>query len=95
MSNDNSIDRDLLRGKKIRIRKLLPKECWRLMGFADKDHDAAESAGVSNSQRYRQAGNSICVSVLEAIFGQMFEGKENKWKEDYNKPIRKDESATN
>ena len=57
---------------KQRIRKLTPLECWRLMGFDDTDHEKAVQAGVSNSQRYKQAGNSICVTVLEAIFKQMF-----------------------
>lgn len=50
-----------------RIRKLTPKECWRLMGFADEDFEKAKSAGVSNSQLYKQAGNSIVVNVLEGI----------------------------
>jgi site-specific DNA-cytosine methylase len=54
------------------IRKLTPKECWRLMGFFDKDFYAAQSAGVSDSQLYKQAGNSIVVNVLEAIFKQLF-----------------------
>lgn len=56
--------------KKYRIRKLTPRECWRLTGFSDEDFEAA--AGVnSNTQLYAQAGNSIVVNVLEAIFGQM------------------------
>ena len=50
-----------------RIRKLTPKECWRLMGFKDASFDKAKEAGISNSQLYKQAGNSICVAVLEAI----------------------------
>lgn len=53
---------------KSRVRKLTPKECWRLMGFDDEDFDKAEAAGISNSQLYKQAGNSIVVNVLEAIF---------------------------
>ena len=57
---------------KNRIRKLTPLECWRLMGFDDADHEKAVQAGVSNSQRYKQAGNSIVVNVLEAIFKEMF-----------------------
>lgn len=56
----------------IRIRKLTPKECWRLMGFDDKDFEKAESVGISNAQLYKQAGNSICVDVLEKIFKQLF-----------------------
>ena len=51
----------------LRIRKLTPKETWRLMGFDDKDFDKAQASGVSNSQLYKQAGNSIVVNVLEAI----------------------------
>lgn len=55
-----------------RIRKLTPKECWRLMGFKDKDFEKAQSV-CSNTQLYKQAGNSICVPVLEGIFKNMFE----------------------
>lgn len=51
----------------LRIRKLTPKECWRLMGFDDEDFEKAEKVN-SNTQLYKQAGNSIVVSVLEAIF---------------------------
>ncbi len=51
-----------------RIRKLTPRECWRLMGFDDEDFDKAQSAGISNTQLYKQAGNSIVVDCLEAIF---------------------------
>ena len=47
-----------------RIRKLTPRECWRLMGFTDIDFDKAQQAGISNSQLYKQAGNSIVVDVL-------------------------------
>lgn len=54
-----------------RIRKLTPKECWRLMGFEDADFEKAKAAGISDSQLYKQAGNSIVVNVLEAIFKQM------------------------
>lgn len=56
--------------KNIRIRKLTPKECWRLMGWKDEDFAKAEAV-VSNSQLYKQAGNSIVVQVLEAIFKEM------------------------
>lgn len=50
-----------------RIRKLTPKECWRLQGFDDEDFYKAEAVN-SNTQLYKQAGNSIVVDVLEAIF---------------------------
>ena len=55
---------------KIRVRRLTPKECWRLMGFDDEDFEKAEKV-VSNTQLYKQAGNSIVVDVLEAIFKEM------------------------
>ncbi len=50
----------------LRIRKLTPKECWRLMGFDDEDFEKAAKVN-SNTQLYKQAGNSIVVNVLEAI----------------------------
>lgn len=50
----------------LRIRKLTPKECWRLMGFDDEDYEKAAQVN-SNTQLYKQAGNSIVVNVLEAI----------------------------
>lgn len=49
------------------IRKLTPRECWRLMGFDDEDFDKAQKVN-SNTQLYKQAGNSIVVRVLEKIF---------------------------
>ena len=55
---------------KYRIRKLTPRECWRLMGFSDKDFDAAQKVN-SNTQLYKQAGNSIVVNVLEGIFKEL------------------------
>ena len=54
-----------------RIRKLTPKECWRLMGCSDEDFEKAEQVN-SNTQLYKQAGNAIVVDVLEAIFNQLF-----------------------
>ena len=57
-----------------RIRKLTPKECWRLMGFDDSDFDKAKSAGISASQLYKQAGNSIVINVLQYIFRNLFKG---------------------
>ncbi len=55
----------------IRIRKLTPLECWRLMGFSDEAFHKAEAVN-SNTQLYKQAGNSIVVDVLEAIFANLF-----------------------
>lgn len=53
-----------------RIRKLTPLECWRLMGFDDEDFRKAEKV-CSNSQLYKQAGNSIVVDVLVGIRGNL------------------------
>lgn len=61
-----------LRGKKFRIRKLTPRECFRLMGVDDNDIDKIQAAGVSNSGQYKLAGNSIVVDVLFHIFRKMF-----------------------
>lgn len=55
----------------LRIRKLTPKECFRLMGFNDDYYDAASKV-VSNSQLYKQAGNSIVVDVLYYIFVELY-----------------------
>mgnify|MGYP000873113610 CR=1 FL=1 len=55
----------------LRIRKLTPLECWRLMGFDDIDCIKASEVN-SNTQLYKQAGNSIVVNVLEAIFKELF-----------------------
>ena len=54
----------------VRIRKLTPRECWRLMGFLDDEFDRVR--GISNSQLYKQAGNSIVVNVLSALLSQLF-----------------------
>lgn len=56
--------------EQVRIRKLTPRECWRLMGFTDEDFDKAKEVN-SDTQLYKQAGNSIVVQVLESIFKQM------------------------
>ena len=55
----------------LKIRKLTPLECWRLMGFDDEDFYKAKNAGISDTQLYRQAGNSIVVKVLEALFKKL------------------------
>lgn len=55
-----------------RIRKLTPKECFRLMGVEDKDIDTMIGAGISNTQLYKLAGNSIVVDTLYYIFKQAF-----------------------
>ena len=59
--------------KKYRIRRLTPRETWRLMDFTDEQFDKAKNAGLSNSQLYKQAGNSIVVGVLEQIMSNLYE----------------------
>lgn len=54
------------------IRKLTPKECYRLMGFSDEDFEKSKNVPTSDAQLYKQAGNSIVVNVLMAIFGQLY-----------------------
>lgn len=57
---------------KYRIRKLTPRECFRLQGVDDADIDIIQAAGISNSQQYKMAGNSITVDVLYHIFRKAF-----------------------
>lgn len=73
-----------LRGKKFRIRKLTPRECFRLMGVNDVDIDRIQASGLSNSSQYKLAGNSIVAGgnyidnignvdgVLYNLFRKMF-----------------------
>lgn len=71
--NDASVlinDNDM--GKVYKIRKLTPLECHRLMGVSDGDFDKMKADGISDTQLYKLAGNSIVVPVLEGIFTQMF-----------------------
>lgn len=56
----------------LRIRRLTPLECWRLQGFRDDDYQRAVDAGVTPTQLYKQAGNSIAVPVVEHIFRAMY-----------------------
>lgn len=65
-----------------RVRKLTPKECWRLMGFDDEDFEKARDAmndniyngnDRSSSQLYKQAGNSIVVDVLQHIMENLYD----------------------
>lgn len=54
-----------------KIRKLTPRECWRLQGFPDWAFTRAREAGLSDSQLYKQAGNSVTVPVIKAIAERM------------------------
>lgn len=58
-----------------RIRRLTPRECFRLMGVSEKDIDNIQKSGISRTQQYKMAGNSIVVDVLYYIFKKMFVDK--------------------
>lgn len=51
----------------VSLRMPTPRECWRLQGFSDAQHDAVSAAGISDSQRYKQAGNAVTVNVVQAL----------------------------
>ncbi len=61
-----------------RIRKLTPRECFRLMDVDDADIDKIQEAGISNSQQYKMAGNSIVVACLYHLFRKMFTETQNE-----------------
>lgn len=67
-----TVQKDSLIYSNSRVRKLTALECWRLMGFNDEDYYKAEQVN-SNTQLYKQAGNSIVVNVLEAILAEILE----------------------
>ena len=58
--------------RQIRLRKLTEKESFRLMGFDDKDCDICKDNGISMTQLYKQAGNSIVVNVLQEVFKSLY-----------------------
>ncbi|MBW3058848.1 MAG: hypothetical protein CXB60_07310 [Spiroplasma poulsonii] len=70
--DSNKILSFLIDEKEYFLRVLTPRECWLLMGFSNKDFDKASKV-VSETQLYKQAGNSIVVDVLEKIFIAMFQ----------------------
>ena len=78
VQKDNYVLEPVKTKTKIRIRKLSPRECWRLMGFSDEDFDKAQAVPTSDTQLYKQAGNSIVVNVLEAVFKNLF-GEKKSW----------------
>lgn len=61
----------------VRIRRLTPRECWRLQGFPDEYFDKARAAGICDTQLYKQAGNSVTVNVAKAI-GERLKEIENE-----------------
>lgn len=64
----------------VRIRKFTPRECLRLMGVRDDKIDVMLNCGVSNSQLYKQAGNSIVVDTMMALFNQLLWPQDRKYK---------------
>lgn len=64
-----------------RIRKLTPRECFRLMGVSEKDIGNIQKSGISKTQQYKMAGNSIVVDVLYHIFRKMFVDKKDENKQ--------------
>lgn len=64
-------------GDNVRIRRLTPRECWRLQGFPDEYFDKAKAAGISDTQLYKQAGNGVSVPVAKAIGEKLKEVEEH------------------
>ena len=64
--------------KRYRIRKLTPRECFRLMDVCESDIDKIQASGVSESQQYKMAGNSIVVACMEGIFRNLFSTEEKE-----------------
>ena len=75
-------------GSKLRIRKLTPKECIRLMGFTDEDYEAMRSIGMTDNAIYHMAGDSIVVTVLISIFSQLMY-EDDRYKKIVNEYIKK------
>ena len=69
------VDKD---GNRYRIRKLTPRECFRLMNVKDEDIDKIQQAGIAKTNQYKLAGNSIVVSPMYHIFRKLFVEKENE-----------------
>lgn len=64
----------------MRIRKLTPRECFRLMNVEEPDIDKIQASGVSNSAQYKLAGNSVVVACMYHIFDKMFIHREQEYK---------------
>ena len=75
----------------LRVRKLTPKECLRLMGFDDRDCDILIENKISNTQLYKMAGNSIVVDVLEQIFLSLF----NQYQDIFHNNLKIEKSQEN
>ena len=69
------VDKD---GRRYRIRKLTPRECFRLMDVKDDDIDKMMNTGIAKTNLYELAGNSICVACMFHIFRKLFIEKQNE-----------------
>lgn len=74
--------------KGVRIRRLTPRECWRLQGFPDEYFDKAQAAGISDSQLYKQAGNAVTSNVARAIGRRLKEIEEAENNADFRCLLR-------
>lgn len=74
-----TVEKDALVFDGLMVRRLTPKECFRLMGFDDADFDLLAENGISNTQLYKMAGNSIVVNMLEFLFCQIFDSDNEIW----------------
>ena len=74
---------------KYRIRKLTPRECWKLMGLTFDDCDKAYELGVSNSQLYKQAGNGIITNCVELLFEHLYKAQYDPAFETYDENFLK------
>lgn len=75
MENGCLVDKD---GKRYRIRKLTPRECFRLMDVDERYIDKIQQAGIAKTNQYKLAGNSIVVSPMYHIFRKLFVDKGNE-----------------
>ena len=62
----------------VRLRKLTPRECYRLQGVREEQIDILLNAGISDSQSYKLAGNSICIDCMVGIFRNLFSNEEQE-----------------
>ena len=69
------------------IRKLTPTECWRLMGFTNEDVEKCKAVGMSDTQLYRQAGNSIVTNCIELLAEHLYKAQENETYECYDERV--------
>ncbi len=79
----NSYQENNFLSENYRIRRLTPKECWRLQGFRDEDIEKAKQVGMSDTQLYKQAGNSVTVNVIEYLGKLIMESNKERNNEIY------------